>query len=77
MKQAVAMLEKPKKVRALHYVYEATYQVAIDGKLETVKQLFAAKDFQGAFFKQRKWAKANVFDDGRLVSLAQNDGMVI
>jgi hypothetical protein len=73
--------EVQKRVKTPQLVWEASWEITINDDdnfhKEQVSQLVAAKDFQGAFFKVRTWAKSNVTDTGVLVSITRKVGMVI
>lgn len=67
-------------MKTQQYVFEGTWQVTViesdqSAREELTTQLVAAKDFQTAFFKARRWAKENC--SGQLVSLIQKDDMVV
>jgi hypothetical protein len=67
--------ESPKRTRVPQSVYEALWAVPVEDGFQDVVQLVAAKDFQSAFFKARRWAKENVV--GELVRMGRKEGMVI
>ena len=74
-KLAITEAKAPKKVRARKYVYEATWHIEVDDKEEIVVQLVAAKDFQSAFFKARRWAVEN--STGVLVQMVRKENMIV
>ena len=74
-KLAIAKPEVTKRVRARQYVYEATWHIEVDDKEEIVVQLVAAKDFQSAFFKARRWAVENC--TGVLVQMVRKENMIV
>lgn len=57
-------------------VFEAKWVVAGQEGTIGIVQLFCAKDFKGAFFKARNWAKENAAG-GDLISFVRRDDMVI
>jgi hypothetical protein len=65
-----------KEMKATQRVFEAKFEVPVDDKTETVTQLFAAKDFQAAFFKARAFLKSDC-PNGVLVNISRQDNIVI
>jgi hypothetical protein len=62
--------------KSQQYVFEGTWDVAVDATGEPVTQLFCGKDFRAAFLKSRTWAETNC-PNGELVKFEKKEGMVI
>ena len=58
-KLAITEVPKAKKQRAPQYVWDVTWEVNVEDRVEPTVQLVSGKTFQEAFFKARRWAKLN------------------
>jgi hypothetical protein len=56
-------------------VWDVTWEVNVEDRVEPTVQLVSGKTFQEAFFKARRWAKLNC--TGTLVSMVARKGMIL